>query len=200
MPLSDFVGLEPLVKTVMASPSRMLPPTNSLPPRRCPRPCGRVGINRGELCADGDSGGLRNILSALGGSGKEAPGLNEKAGRGGGREAGFPLSTSTLGKASRGSIADRGRLAVVRGNVVEEEERGRGGNTNGGFGGGGFDLGTTCGRERGTWEAVSAGSRRVASCSWSGDGGSIIMLGPSVVAIFPKPLGGTRLNDNLERE
>ncbi len=34
MPLSDFVGLVPI--TVMESPDRTLPPTNSLPPRLCP--------------------------------------------------------------------------------------------------------------------------------------------------------------------
>lgn len=73
----------------MASPSRILPPTNSLPPLRCPWPEGRVASNRGEFGAEGDRGGLRNMFSGNGVGGKEAPGLNEKAGSAGERAAGL---------------------------------------------------------------------------------------------------------------
>jgi hypothetical protein len=90
MPLSDLVGL--MFVMVIASPLRMLPPTNSLPPLRCPWPEGRAGTNRGEFGADGDCGGLKNILSGAGVGVKEAPGLNEKDGRAGDRKAGFSSS------------------------------------------------------------------------------------------------------------
>lgn len=94
MPLSDLVGL--VFVMVIASPLRMLPPTNSLPPLRCPWPEGRAGTNLGELGADGDCGGLKNIVSGPGVGGKAAPGLNEKDGRAGDRSAGFSFSASRI--------------------------------------------------------------------------------------------------------
>ena len=45
-PLSNLVGL--VLRTVMASPALILPPTNSLPPRLWPAPEGLVGIARGD--------------------------------------------------------------------------------------------------------------------------------------------------------
>lgn len=176
----------------MASPSRMLPPTNSLPPLRCPWPVGRVGSSRGEVGADGDCGGLRNMFSGPGVGGKEAPGLKEKAGSAGDRTAG--LSSPTIAGAAelRGSIADRGRLPVaLESEDGAEEDDGRAGKTNGGFGGGGFDRGDAWGLERSACEdAMSLRFGLVekfsaAPCSTqSGDGGSIIMSGP-IVAMFP---------------
>lgn len=79
------------------------------------------------------------------GSGRDAPGLKEKAGRAGERDAGFPSSASRLSTATmRGSIADRGRLPLVRGiDDGPEEDDGRAGKTNGGLGGG-FDRGQAC--------------------------------------------------------
>lgn len=162
IPLSDLVGL--VFKTVMASPSRMLPPTNSLPPLRCLWPAGRVAVNRGELGAEGDCGGLRNMFSSPGGEGREAPGLNEKAGKAGDRGTDFSSSTLAFATALRGSIADRGRLPAARGTGVgPEEEDGRAGKTNGGFGGGGFDRRDACESEGPSWGAVSPmveGSKR----------------------------------------
>ncbi len=135
MPLSDLVGL--VFRTVMASPSRMLPPTNSLPPLRCPWPPGRVAANRGEFGAEGDCGGLRNMLSGPGVGGK-APGLKEKAGRAGDRATVCWASSKLVwGAELRGSIADRGRLPVdLERDEGAEEDEGRAGKTNGGFGGG----------------------------------------------------------------
>jgi hypothetical protein len=155
MPLSDFVGLT--FVTVIASPSRMLPPTNSLPPLRCPRPAGRFGANRGEFGAEGDCGGLRNTLSNPGVGGREAAGLNEKAGRAGDREGPFPSSAPDC----ETSMADRGRLPVAREKEEgAEEDEGRAGKTNGGFGGGGFDRGDAwepAGRVRGAARSLMPG-------------------------------------------
>ena len=128
MPLSDLVGL--VFRTVMASPSRMLPPTNSLPPLRCPWPVGRVAASRGEFGAEGDRGGLRNMPSGPGVGGKEAPGLNENAGSAGDRAAAFPSSRVTCGAELRGSIADRGRLpAGLPTNEGADDDDGRAGKT-----------------------------------------------------------------------
>jgi hypothetical protein len=156
MPLSDLVGL--VFVTVMASPSRMLPPTNSLPPLRCPWPVGRVAANRGEFGAEGDCGGLKNMFSSAGVDGTEAPGLNEKAGRAGDRGASFSSSVPAFAAAARGSMADRGRRPVALENEDRaEEDDGRAGKTNGGFGGGGWgcDRGEACGSEGRVWDAAS---------------------------------------------
>lgn len=72
----------------------------------------------------------------------DAPGLNEKAGRAG--DLGLYLSLSTV--ASKDglcvSIADRGLLPVARENEEgADEEDGRAGKTNGGFGGGAVPFG-----------------------------------------------------------
>ena len=143
MPLSVLVGL--LFKTVIASPSRILPPTNSLPPRRCPWPAGRVADSRGELGADGECGGLKNIFSIPEADGREAPGLNEKAGSAGDLETSLLSSALEYAVAFRGSIAERGLLPVVLENEDgAEEDDGRAGNTNGGFGGGKFARGIVC--------------------------------------------------------
>ena len=155
MPLSDLVGL--VFITVMASPSRMLPPTNSLPPLRCPWPVGRVAASRGEFGAEGDCGGLRNMFSSPGVEGREAPGLNEKAGRAGDRGTGLSSSALAFAAALRGSMAERGRLPVALENEEgAEEDEGRAGKTNGGFGGGGCDRGDACGSEGRAWDAISA--------------------------------------------
>lgn len=73
----SLVGL--VLMTAMELPSRMLPPTNSLPPLRWPWRTGLEGegIALGEC---GDVGGLRRTGELrLGGS--EAPGLKLKSGR-----------------------------------------------------------------------------------------------------------------------
>jgi hypothetical protein len=176
----------------MASPSRMLPPTNSLPPLRCPWPVDRVATSRGEFGAEGDRGGLRNMPSGPGDSGKEAPGLNENEGSAGDRAAAFPSSRVTCGAELRGSIADRGRLpAGLPTNEGAEDDDGRAGKTKCGFGGGGFDRGDAWGLEKGECgESISLRGRVPGKCSAalcsreSGEGGSIIMSGPTV-AIFP---------------
>lgn len=86
------------------------------------------------------------MLSTSGGGDKDAPGLNEKAGRAGDRGRGFSSPRITLDAALFGSIADRGLLPVARESEEgAEEDDGRAGNTNGGFGGGGFDRGDACG-------------------------------------------------------
>lgn len=155
MPLSDLVGL--VFKTVIASPSRILPPTNSLPPLRCPCPTGRVALNSGEFGAEGDCEGLRNMFSGPGVGDKEAPGLNENAGRFGDRETCCSSLALVFSAELRGSIADRGLLPVALENDEgAEEDDGRAGKTNGGFGGGGFGRGDDCGLEKGAfWDAIS---------------------------------------------
>lgn len=132
------------------------------------------------------------MLSGPGVDGKDAPGLNEKAGSAGDRAAGRSSSRFTGGAELRGSIADRGRLPVAldREDGAEEDD-GRTGKTNGGFGGGGFARGDAWGSERSAFEdAMSLIFGLVEKLSatpcptQSGDGGSIIMSGP-IVAIFP---------------
>lgn len=85
------------------------------------------------------------MLSRPGVGGMEAPGLKEKAGRAGDREAGLLPSPFTAGAEVRGSIAECGRLPVaLEKEDGAEEEDGRAGKTNGGFGGGGCDRGDAC--------------------------------------------------------
>jgi len=88
--------------------------------------------------------------------GKEAPGLNEKDGRAGDRKAGFSSPIFIIEAALKGSIADRGRRPVAREKEEgAEEDDGRTGKTNGGFGGG-FDRGDACGLGAPkSWEAIS---------------------------------------------
>jgi hypothetical protein len=139
MPLSDFVGLVP--RTLTTSPPRILPPTNSLPPRRWP--AGRTGIARGESGADGDFGGVRNALSF---PGREAPGLKENAGRAGDLGFGPSFSVEIAKGGSWVSMADRGLRPVAREkDEGAEEDDGRAGKTKGGFGGGSVVLGETAG-------------------------------------------------------
>ena len=97
------------------------------------------------------------MFSSPGVDGREAPGLNEKAGKAGDRGTDFSSSTLAFAATLRGSIADRGRLPAARGiEVGPEEEDGRAGKTNGGFGGGGFVRGDVCESEGSSWEAVSS--------------------------------------------
>jgi len=91
-PLSDLVGLVPV--TVIESPERMLPPTNSLPPLRCPTPVGREGdgTSLGDT-GGGDNGGLRSELVS---GDSEAPGLNVKLGSAGDLEGRSAESAAML--------------------------------------------------------------------------------------------------------
>ncbi len=106
-PLSDLVGL--VLMTVMASPERMWPPTNSLPPRRWPTPDGLAGMARGDC---GDWGGLRKALSGAGA--RLAPGLKEKSGRAGDLGGPLPSSSEWPEALSSDSVADLGRRPVAR--------------------------------------------------------------------------------------
>jgi hypothetical protein len=77
--------------------------------------------------------------------GREAPGLNEKAGKAGDFDPCLLSSALANGTVWRGSIAERGRLPVA----LEKEEGaeaddGRAGKTKCGFGGGGFERGDVC--------------------------------------------------------
>jgi hypothetical protein len=132
------------------------------------------------------------MLSGPGVGGKEAPGLKEKAGSAGDRAAGLSSPRLAGGAELRGSIADWGRLPVaLEKEDGAEEDDGRAGKTNGGFGGGGFDRGDAWGLERSAFEDVmslrSGLVEKFSAAPWStqsGDGGSIIMSGP-IVAMFP---------------
>lgn len=187
MPFSDLVGL--VLRTVMASPERILPPTNSLPPLRCE--AGLIGIDLGESGTGGDCGGTRKGLSREGG--KAAPGLNEKDGRAG--DLGLLASPSVVEIIKAGSctsIADLGRRPVAREkDEGAEEEDGLAGNTKCGFGGGKAFRGDAKGESEGRFckatstKAGSAKPRVVASSGLVEGGGPIIMSGPNVVAIFP---------------
>lgn len=88
------------------------------------------------------------MLSCRGVGDKEAPGLNENAGRAGDRGTCFWSSAAVFAAEFRGSIADCGLLPVaLEKEDGAEEDDGRAGKTNGGFGGGGFDRGDACGLE-----------------------------------------------------
>lgn len=133
-PLSDLVGL--VLMTAIEFPSRILPPTNSLPPLRCPCPTGREGDASG-LEEFGVTGGLRSVNDS-GSGGKDAPGLKLNAGR----ATLLRCLSLLLGGESNGtfwgSMADIGRRPLARVLVVGTWE-GEGiwaGKTNGGFGGG----------------------------------------------------------------
>lgn len=76
MPLSDFVGL--VLISVIDSPARNLPPTNSLPPLLWPAPDGLIGMACGDC---GDCGGLSSACSGEGAPSIVAPGLKLKLGR-----------------------------------------------------------------------------------------------------------------------
>jgi len=110
-----------------------------------------TGIDLGETGAVGECVGLRKELSVIGSGGTDAPGLKlkeGKAGRAGDRGLGLSVSTSSPRPDICGSIAERGRLPEARVPEAEEDE-GRAGNTNGGLGGGTFDLGESCGLPKG---------------------------------------------------
>lgn len=119
--------------------------------------------------------------------GNDAPGLNENAGRAGALEAGF---SSPAAATARGSIADIGlRLGVREYEVEADDEDGRGGKTNGGFGGGGLERGNDCGgfADFASVLVESAAKRAIEpSRGEFGVGGSIIMSGPVVVAMVLK--------------
>jgi hypothetical protein len=131
-PLSDLVGL--VLITVIESPERMLPPTNSLPPRLCPWFDG-LGIVLGDNGDAGVCGGLKKEVSGRGGL-KEAPGLKEKAGNAGDRAGRFSRVVASL-VAIGISIVDLGRRPVAR-EYEDGADEGpdRIGKVNGGFGGG----------------------------------------------------------------
>ena len=80
-PPSDLVGL--VLMTAMELPSQILPPTNSLPPRRCPWPIGLDGDGIA-LAEFGVIGGLRIVIDS-GSVGKVAPGLKLNCGSAVGR-------------------------------------------------------------------------------------------------------------------
>lgn len=145
-PLSDLVGL--VLITVIDPPAFSLPPTNSLPPRRCPV---RLGVIIGD---GGESGGLSKDSSGPSVAPGFAPGLNEKSGRAEGRRDRVAASGLRLapglklnsgGASDKSSVscsvrpgnstAERGRRPFEYGEEDEDVE-GRAGNTNGGFGGG----------------------------------------------------------------
>lgn len=122
--------------TAMEFPWRMLPPTNSLPPLRCPWPAGLEGDDIG-LREFGVVGGLKSV-GAKGSWGRAAPGLKVKAGRASVLEGPRPISGEGMGDLERGSIADKGLLLMTGPVAVErgEVEARRGGKTKCGFGGG----------------------------------------------------------------
>jgi len=129
---------------VTASPARIFPPTNSLPPLRWP--VGLIGIDLGDSGAEGDFGGTKNVVSTARGDGSDAPGLKENTGSAGDLSFGFSLSVATTNPDSCGSTADRGRRPVARENDEgAEEDDGREGKTKGGFGGGRAEFGDVCG-------------------------------------------------------
>jgi hypothetical protein len=198
MPFSDLVGL--VLRTVTASPERILPPTNSLPPLRCE--AGLIGIDLGESGTGGDCGGTRKGLSREGGN--AAPGLNENDGRAG--DLGMLPSTSVVEiiKAdSCASIAERGRLPVaLEKDEGAEEEDGLAGNTKCGFGGGRAVRGDAWGASEGrlcnaaSTRVGSAYLRVVASSGLFAGGAPSIMSGPNVVAIFPTRAAAPEEMDN----
>lgn len=190
MPLSDFVGL--VLRTVIVSPERMLPPTNSLPPLRCPVPEGLMGIDRGDS-GPGECGGLKKEASAIGAGDSDAPGLKENDGRAG--DLGFPFSLSIAidSPESFGSMADRGRLPVARENDDGAEyDDGRAGKTNGGFGRGSADFGDISGlagpescEDMPSRVGIAAKRPTNPLSRPSVVGASAIMSGPAAAAIFP---------------
>jgi len=194
MPFSDLVGL--VLRTVMASPERILPPTNSLPPLRCE--AGLIGIDLGESGMGGDCGGTRKGLSREGGN--AAPGLNEKDGRAGDLS---PSVVEIIKAGSCASIADRGRLPVAREKEEgAEEDDGLAGNTKCGFGGGRAFRGDAWGASEvrvfnvASTKAGSAYPRVVASSGLFEGGPPSIMSGPNVVAIFPTRAAASEAMDN----
>lgn len=187
-PLSDLVGLVPV--TVMESPERMLPPTNSLPPLLCPTPVGLAG----DAASLGDTGGGdRGGLSKRDVSGdNEAPGLKVKLGRAGDLDGRSAASEFML-KVDRSwiSMADSGRrpVALEKDDGAEAEE-GLAGKTNGGFGSGGIVRGE-CGPENCDVEEVELSSitgREIACIEGSSKTcvlvAIIILSGPTVVAML----------------
>jgi len=133
-PLSDFVGL--VLMTAIELPSRSRPPTNSLPPRRWPKPAGFWAEAPPALGVLGEIGGLRSI-GDRGSDGKEAPGLKLNAGRAI-RPLGASKSSESRSNLGLGdSMADWGRLPVAREkDGGADEGDGRAGKLKGGFGGG----------------------------------------------------------------
>jgi len=128
--------------TVMFSPSRNFPPTNSLPPRLWPAPAGFAGIVRGDA---GDRGGLRKGCS---GGERANPGLKLKSGRAEGLA--FLILTLEVEGRSCKSTTERGRLPVAReyddGAEEDDGDAGFMGKTKCGFGGG-LIRGECCGEE-----------------------------------------------------
>lgn len=187
-PLSDLVGLVPV--TVIESPDRMLPPTNSLPPLLCPTPVGLEGegTSLGET-GGGDRGGLRRELVS---GDSEAPGLNVKLGSAGdfeGRSAG----SAFMLKVDRPwvSIADSGRrpVALEKEDGAEADE-GLAGKTKGGFGRGGIVRGER-GPEKDVVEEAEVSSiagKEIACIEGSSKTcvpvAPILLSGPTVVAML----------------
>jgi hypothetical protein len=205
IPLSDFVGLE--LVTVMESPFRNFPPTNSLPPRRCPCPVGLFATDCPETGVEGDCGGLRNNVRVGDGTvfgGTDAPGLKEKAGSAG--ERALRLSASRTRPRARffGSNDGGHRLAMwEKGDGAEPEagkdmDDGLRGKTKGGFGGGfGCGEGSGVGREGNAEARLPTAEDPANEDGWDASrllvvGGSIIRSGAITAAIFSKPRCGTR--------
>lgn len=170
---------------MMLSPPRMLPPTYSLPPRRCPWPPGL----QDEAVAPEDGGerdGLRNPSSGV----DDAPGLNENEGR----DAFAKRLGSTRDMprgAPIGSKADWGRRPVVRGTGGAKSESRAAGKTKGGFGGG-----FVC-ENSGSSKPGTARSRGLALAGPAV--GSTTLAGSQVVAMVHEPLRGNRMNVYLVR-
>lgn len=200
MPLSDLVGL--VLVTVIISPERRVPPTNSLPPRRCPCPM----FLGDEAAGAGDSGGLRNVLSdgEVDGS---APGLKEKEGSATGEAGRASFSTSLPKARSAVSIADRGRRPVARErDEGADEGEARAGKTKGGLGSGAPDRGEVWALGTGSFCSIMSspapGTDKCACAvrlKTSVLGVSTTCSGPAAVAIFPKPRCGTRSDGQLRR-
>lgn len=206
MPLSDFVGL--VLVTVMESPLRMLPPTNSLPPLRWPWP-GLEGddIDLGdEVCGDsGDIGGLRR--AAFESPVMLAPGLKLKFGRAAGRP-GLPVEgVGSLGPLmARGSMAEAGLRPVALENDVGADAGAFAGKTKGGRGLGGIFRGEVVSSSERMLAAKLAASmesifgiRRgaVESMPRLAEGVSRAISDANAVAMLIQPRRGTRVHMQL---
>lgn len=123
---SDLVGL--VLITAIELPSRIRPPTNSLPPRRCPCPAGRLGDGRpfGVL---GDTEGFSKKGDWIS-CGSEAPGLKLKVGNAA-RPDTSVLSIDSPNECVGDSMADIGRLLELLAKVdgTDEGEGGWAGKT-----------------------------------------------------------------------
>lgn len=171
-PLSALVGLVLIIE----SPLRRLPPTYSLPPRRCPWPPpglpgdGIVPVD----CGESGGGGLKRPLSD-----DRAPGLNLKSGNAKGRDGRSVFPALCPRDGSLFSSADFVRLPEALEYDDGADAGFRPGKTNGGFGGGRFDRGECWG------DAIADGGTSRTSTGAA----STSLSGPHVVAIVYFSLG-----------